>query len=197
MTNQSRKQYLNEFQTSIAALVASDWSPERISLIPLMAEQGIREGHESTLLWALAGEKSNANSFELEDSFKRALKQMAIKLPDFKRAVETMIAYYCHLSLSQPSEVVVIVRELIFEVVCSSQQDLIVQSFGKDSRYAHDNLGIQVASLYGLYYAYDELNNIAEYYSAENISKEKTDIEHAMLDECKKYTMQMDNEGHS
>lgn len=187
MTPKTSPYYLQSFHASLAALVVADWSAEQISTIPKIAEQGMREGIDSPLLWALAGENERANSFELEADFRKSLKQLGIKLPDFRAAIDILLSYYCNLALEHPTEVVDITNELVSEVMLSSSEEKLTSSFGKIKQYAHDNLGKAVAELYGLYYDYDELNDYAEVISGKEYNKREQRITEAMLSACRRF----------
>jgi hypothetical protein len=195
MSTELSRYYLQDFRTSIAALVSSEWSPQWIACIPIIAQQGMREGYDNPLLWALAGEETGANSFELEADFKRALSQLGITLPTFKQAVEMMLSYYCQRAVSQPSDVIAIIHELIYEVVHTHSEEQLQENFGKVSKYAHDNLGSAIASLYGLYYEYDELDYMSEVLPAQKIASGKVEIEAAMITQCKKYLLEAKKKG--
>lgn len=58
------------------------------------AEVGLEEGLDSISLAITAGLSENENSLVLKEYFEKALKELAIKLPNQEEAMITLISYY-------------------------------------------------------------------------------------------------------
>jgi hypothetical protein len=147
-----------------------------------VAIAGLLDGYESTHLAILAGENEKSfNVHDLNRYFELALNELNIKLPSSQQAAKTMVAYWITQIFNGDVFPIEGIRHIIYDVYHSGRLDL------KDSQYAGDALDIEC--LYGLYYAYDDLNEFSTDPEYARYSREEgpTEIVQQIIAEAKNY----------
>lgn len=146
-----------------------------------VAIAGLLDGYESEHLAILAGEdEKNFNAHEVNSYFEKALKELNIELPSLEQSLKTVVAYWITQiikgdipPLDALSHIIALYRSSEFEIV--------------DSKYAGDALHVE--NLYGLYYAFDDLNEFSTNKEYARYSREEgpNEIIEEIITEAKKY----------
>ncbi len=134
------KQYLAKFVIGNAT----------ISQLPDIAVLGLKEGFESASLLILAGLSPNENSFQIEDYFNRALKELSIELPEKRQAAIQFGIAIIDEVIAGKIDVINGTKRIIDEIIYKDHL------FSENKEFCYDGIGF--AAAYGLYYTYDDLS---------------------------------------
>ena len=126
--------------------------------LPELAMTGLEEGYDSKSLRILAGLNTMANSFVLNDYFRRTLKELRLELKDRKEALINVVAFYAKNIVDMKADTY-LEFEKLNEII--NKTEFHCEDLGLMSCYV-DYISI-----------WEEKTGGLDFHSAENITKEK------------------------
>jgi hypothetical protein len=175
MENRKQMKFIENIANYVLENVSTRYFPE-------MAMKALEENIESESIIILAGMTENDNTFELEQYFNSALKELQIELPEKLLSAKILIRYYLNYMIGN--------RKEAFETMQRIDNDIYKQinweaelNFGK-KEYLGIELGLEF-----LYTWYRELQDYEDgsmllYYNELSKEKQREKFEEHLLEEA-------------
>ena len=157
---------------------------EKVVDLPEIAILGLKEGLESNSLMILASLTNKDNTFEIEDYYKRSLKELRIQEPSKLEAAILLLEYHLIRMIRTPSKCYEIMKIIDNKIYKAHDWP---QTSEESKKYRGSELGIQ-----RLYTWYREIqdwegNGFLLYYTNLSRKEQRVKFEVHLVEEAKKW----------